>query len=403
MINGGAFFTATLLLNGRLLVVGDYGAEVYDPTARNWTATGSMAAHREDHTSALMPSGKVLVAGGRSASNGAYLQSAEIYDPSANTWTATAAMSTPRAYHSMTRLPNGLVLVAGGKTTDYSSSCTTSAALYNPSTGTWASTGPLGTARYGHTATLLPNGKVLAVCGSGTSKTLGSAELYDPGSGTWTSAGSLPFPLAGHTATLLPNSKVLLAGGASAPSELYDPSAGTWTRISSMITARFGHTATALPNGKVLVVGGSAYSAPYELSSAEVYDANTGWTAAGSMSVDRTGHAAALLPNGKVLAAGGGSIYQKDMTSTELYESTDGITWPVTTLTITPSTNGSFQFTCTNNPGALLGVVITTNPAQPVSEWTFLRAATEMLPGHFQFVDGLTNSARRFYAVRSPF
>ncbi len=79
--------------------------------------------------------------------------------------------------------------------------------------GTWTETGSLATARYDHTATLLPNGKVLVAGGLTAPTTLASAELYDPASGTWTATGSLATARYCHTATLLPNGKVLVAGG----------------------------------------------------------------------------------------------------------------------------------------------------------------------------------------------
>ena len=78
-------------------------------------------------------------------------------------------------------------------------------------------------------------------------------------SGTWTKTGSLATARASHTATLLPNGKVLVAGGGVprlASAELYDPASGTWTATGSLATARYAHTATLLPNGKVLVAGG---------------------------------------------------------------------------------------------------------------------------------------------------
>ena len=64
-----------------------------------------------------------------------------------------------------------------------------------------------------HTATLLPNGKVLVAGGSNGGGSLSSAELYDPASGSWSTTGSLATARDYHTATLLPNGKVLVAGG----------------------------------------------------------------------------------------------------------------------------------------------------------------------------------------------
>lgn len=78
-------------------------------------------------------------------------------------------------------------------------------------------TGSLGTARYGHTATLLPNGKVLVVGGQDglivSSAALSSAEVYDPTTGTGSPAGGLSDARVAHTATLLPTGRVLVTGG----------------------------------------------------------------------------------------------------------------------------------------------------------------------------------------------
>src|SRR6188472_3629271 len=80
--------------------------------------------------------------------------------------------------------------------------------------GTWAATGSLNTARYRHTASLLPNEMVLVAGGVDSSgNSLNSAELYDPASGTWTATGSLNNARSVHTASLLPNGMVLVAGG----------------------------------------------------------------------------------------------------------------------------------------------------------------------------------------------
>ena len=128
---------------------------------------------------------------------------------------------------------------------------------------------------------------------------------------SWTPTGNLNTPRSGHTATLLPNGKVLVAAGdnssgAISNAELYDPSTGTWSVTGNLVTARGGHTATLLPNGKVLVVGGYNYEGGGDLNSAELYDPSTGtWSVTGSLNTGRGGHTATLLPTGKVLVVGG--------------------------------------------------------------------------------------------------
>ena len=91
-----------------------------------------------------------------------------------------------------------------------------SAELYDPASGMWSATGSLDTARYAHTATLLPNGKVLVAGGRDSSGALASAELYRPGQRDVECHGRPRHRTLLHTATLLPNGKVLVAGDLSA-------------------------------------------------------------------------------------------------------------------------------------------------------------------------------------------
>ncbi|KFE71275.1 Kelch repeat-containing protein [Hyalangium minutum] len=304
--------TATLLPNGKVLVAGGVFvsahamAEVYDPASGTWSATGSMAQGRYIHTATLLPNGKVLVTGG---SNGvASLATAEVYDPASGTWSATGPMASPRSEHTATLLPNGKVLIAGGYTNPgtHSSSSLVTAEVYDPASGTWSTAGAMATPRSVHTATLLPNGKVL-VTGGSNSDFLATAEVYDPASGTWSTAGAMASPRRYHTAALLPNGKVLIAGGYSSPifatAEVYDPVSGTWSMTGSMVTPRYLHTVTLLQSGKVLVAGGANGLNHRE---AEAYDPASGtWSAVPSMIHVRRSHAAALLQDGRVLISGG--------------------------------------------------------------------------------------------------
>ena len=133
------------------------------PTQLNFTTTGSMSTGRNDHTATLLPDGKVLVAGGW---DDALLVSAELYDPSTGTFTPTGGV-----WHgaSLTRLR----CCATGRCWWWEESAGGtrwgSAELYDPITRTFTATGCMAATRWGHTATLLPTGKVL-VAGGGIVK-----------------------------------------------------------------------------------------------------------------------------------------------------------------------------------------------------------------------------------------
>ena len=125
-------------------------------------------------------------------------------------WVPTGSMITPRYYHTATLLPSGKVLVAGGY--DDNAAPLNSAELYDPATGLWTATGNLGAARAVHTATLLPSGEVLVAGGDNAITALSSAELYDSATGLWTRTSSMETPRGIHTATLLQSGEVLVAG-----------------------------------------------------------------------------------------------------------------------------------------------------------------------------------------------
>ena len=139
------------------------------------------------------------------------------------------------------------------------------------------------------------------------------------------------------TATLLPVGRVLVAGGYSpetntvlSSAEIYDPNTGQFSATGSMQQPRAGAGAALLKNGLVLVVGGWPDGATsFGLRSAESYDPNTGaWASTGSLAVGRAfGQNLVVLANGDVLAAGGITCcgYQS-LASSEIYHPGTG-TW----------------------------------------------------------------------------
>lgn len=333
--------TTTLLPNGKLLIVGGRSdqysgdglasAELFDPASSSFTPAGSMNQARNRHTATLLPDGRVLLMGGQ---HGNPQSSAEFYNPTTGRFIFAGSMQVRRESHTATLLANGKVLITGGfGLLNGSGAFLASAELYDPATGTSALTGSMGSTRYGHTATLLPNGKVLVTGGRHSNAGSSSAELYDPVTGTFTPTGSMREARRDHTATLLPNGNVLITGGWHTTSnsisgaELYNPITGVFTPIGSMGTARRSHTATLLANGEVLITGGHAGVLPGLLSSSEIYNPATGlFTPAGSMGAARFFHSATLLPNGHVFIAAGshGDMNSGSSASGELYDPTTG-------------------------------------------------------------------------------
>ncbi len=228
--------------------------------------------------------------------------------PAAKDEIVTAPMLAPRNSHTATLLPDGRVLVAGG----WDGATTLAGAeLYDPSVQAWLPAGAMREARAFHTAALLPDGQVLAAGGwDMAGNALSSAERCDLRTSAWRPVAALKGPRAAHTATVLPDGKVLAVGGcdrdgALADAELYDPIADAWEYAGALKEARCWHTATLLPDGRVLVVGGRD-AAGRPLAGAELYDPRSNrWAAAAPMATPRQDHTATLLPDGTVLVVGG--------------------------------------------------------------------------------------------------
>jgi Galactose oxidase, central domain/Kelch motif len=220
-----------------------------------------------------------------------------VFDPARQTFAPMRNMNVSRVGHTATLLPNGKVLIAGGYNGDYLAS----AELYDPAAHTFSPTNTMVTARSGHMAVLLRNGKVLLAGGVGLGWTfLSNAELYDPATNSFTPTGDMINARESHTATLLANGR-RDGRPAYSSAEIYNPATGTFAAAGDMNSPRYKlqGTVVLLNNGKVLIAGGA--------NRAEVFDPskNRFSYVQGDMGTSRLFAAATRLRNGKVLITGG--------------------------------------------------------------------------------------------------
>ena len=281
---------------------------------------GAASVGRTASSVTQLADGRVLVAGGYSST--AELDTAEIFDPSANGGLGafspvSSKMSCTRYRHTATLLPNGKVLIAGGRDASYNSR--KSVELFDPALnggqGGFQTLGAqMGVARAEHGVVTLQDGRILLIGGT-SGNVLSSAEIFDPATLQFGPLITMQSVRLHHTATRLTNGKVLVTGGDQGSigngAEIFDPAGdggkGSFTATGFMAKSRYFHAALLLKDGRVLVSGGSQGGL---MASAEFFDpaANGGvgaFAAAPSMQVARAIHTLTLLPDGRCLVVGG--------------------------------------------------------------------------------------------------
>jgi hypothetical protein len=316
MVRNRDLHTMTTLPDGKVLIAGGedqfaiFGgwndAEIYDPVANTFTLLSSvMGSMRLEHTATLLANGKVLIVGGQYQDccqfNGNYgprpVAGADLYDPATQTFSPAGTLATGRYEHAAVRLADGRVLVTGGFTDiNFGDSTTASAEIYDPATHSFSPTGSMTIQRAAQSMILLPGGKVLVVGGNGTVRAK-TADLFDPATGTFTATAAPPvFAETDAGLFLQPDGTVLVIGSGNAI-ERYTPATGTFTSVGSTLHGYSFHDAKiALGDGRILLAG-------HHVS--EIYDPATNTSVdAGNPGIDLFGAAAPLSGN-RALVTGG--------------------------------------------------------------------------------------------------
>lgn len=337
--------TATLLKDGRVLVVGGRGAnvvelssvELWEPKARRFRLGPPLAIGRSGHTATALPDGRVVVVGGTAheSKDGeerfVALTSVEIFDPRTNRWSHGPSLNQARHWHTATLLADGRLLVAGGMREQRQ--LLSSVEAWSVGEQQWVELAEMPQPRARHQAALLPDGTVLVAGGrvahNGATDPSASTLRFEPASSRWSALPELKDPRQNHALVVLSDGRGLVIGGVGKGGmtnlcEFWRPDDAAWALAQhSLSMALSGHSATVLPSGNVLVVGGEPYNA-VDTGRGQVFVTGTqSWCLAGDLKTSRKHHAATLLADGKVLVTGGVSAGVAEA-SAELWEPTQG-------------------------------------------------------------------------------
>ena len=224
-----------------------------------WRQLPPMVEARYDPGTCRISAGRVIIAGGRDATN--VLSSAEEFDPVERRWSALPPMQTARLGCRASMLPDGRVVVMGGFD---GRSAVASVEAYTPATRSWTRLPDMLSARTGFAAGVLSDGTIVVAGGFGPGGALSAVEQYTPATDEWRTLPSMITERSGCDGCVAPSGELWVAGGTSKGERLnacevftLDPETreGSWSTAPPLLNARHKLGLCTIA-GQIVAMGG---------------------------------------------------------------------------------------------------------------------------------------------------
>ncbi|HEY8147252.1 MAG TPA: kelch repeat-containing protein [Kofleriaceae bacterium] len=312
-------------LRGRAVLAGGAGrvVELFDPRVGTFDEVGEMAESRVGGAVAVRDDGTAIIAGGVDG-DGALIGLVEEIAPHSGepVRQLTEQAEAEKSGLALVALPDRGILMSGGRTS--AGFIVPDLVLLEAGDDLFRLAGALAVEREGHTASVGLGGVVYLIGGltrdeaGGVDVATGTIELYRPqDQSVRTLAAELAVPRFGHTATVLDDGRILLVGGmtpipicaappcAIAEVEVFDPIVGETRMVDEIPGGIHDHTATAIAGGRVLITGGTDDEGAAR-SDAYLFDPEVeALVPTRSLGRPRAEHTASELCDGTVLLVGG--------------------------------------------------------------------------------------------------
>jgi len=283
----------------------------------HWVSAAPLPVPETSQVAVSLAGGDILLTGGEATEYGMPTRAAQLYQPADGTWSLLHPMHHARIGHTATTLPDGRVLVAGGLGDKLQP--LRSAEIYSPAANLWSYTPPLPATRFAQSASLLPDGDVLVVGGIVGGSISATTLIYDPAANRWQPGPPTNYPHAQQDSLTLGDGRILIAGGYGGPPEIYDPARGQWSVVGSP-RFRSHPLLLLLGDGTALYTSGAGPRG-HGVTSSLVFDpADDRWRSTAAMNVRRNQPVGVELGDGSVLVAGGSGPQGSMLRSAQIYD-----------------------------------------------------------------------------------